>query len=562
MAKASVRKQPAKATAAGKPPAKATAAGKPPAKATAAGKPPAKAGAASVSEPLRAAVIGGSIAGLMASLVLYKNNFEVTLYEQEDAYKRSIQWTVRQSFVDYVYRVNKDIAAHLFTKLNLVSEVTNGYRFLSDKTLRFPDGAYLYKRRDGLEKGGCVESPDHECAKPDESCAASLATVFVGIIRARKLEKHLREEIRNSNYAKVHLQEAPKCVLRDDGRYALEGDSTHYDLIVVCVGAGRSSREELGFLADGKSREEFPIKLHPLSRPRAQVSGDVKKPRQGMVTAYQHAKIDEELPYLPSGELLYSTLLSTDEEPTTCWVIGDVSTEFEKIFGKAPKTEKIKLATEECGKIAARTLLETDKNVLEAGIEGAVEGRTVRRFASQAKISSAAFAGDNLVLAGDAVGAGHWAVGGGMHVAGMCHQRRLEALAKDLQNLRAKTDLRKRVAAQKKSLKRYSDGVIEDTMAWISKSMEYYYLSIPKNVVEAVFTKVMIAFQADNSIDVPNEIQKRIVSAYFGPTDPVAAGFNDSTLGERTGAQEPTRTTDLHAALPAPAPSSRYPHVD
>jgi adenylate kinase len=105
-----------------------------------------------------------------------------------------------------------------------------------------------------------------------------------------------------------------------------------------------------------------------------------------------------------------------------------------------------------------------------------------------------------------------------MHVAGMCHQKRLEALATDVRDLRAETDLRKRKAAQKKSLKRYSDGVIEDTKAWISKSMEYYYLSIPKAVVEAVFTKVMIAFQANNRINVPNEIQKRIVSAYFGET--------------------------------------------
>lgn len=544
MAKASVRKQPAKATVVRKPPAKAAAtrkqskaaaSRKPPmkaaairkstAKAAATRKPPAKAATAPVSEPpLRAAVIGGSIAGLMASLVLHHKGFKVVLYEQQPEYKRSIQWTVRQSFIDYVYSVDPKIAAHLFTKLNLVSEVTNGYRFLSDKTLRFPDGAYLYKRRDGLEKGGCVESPGHECAKPDESCAASLEAVFVGIIRAKNLERELLKQLHDLEYIELHRKEAPKCVLRDDGRYALQDGRRapiDYDLIVVCVGAGKSSREELGFLANGKSREKFPIKLHPLSRPRGQVSGDVQEPRRGMVTAYQHAKIDKEgklLPYLPSGELLYSTLVSTDEDETTCWVIGDVSTEFEKKFGKASRTEKDKLAKDECGKIAARTLLETDKSVLEAGIKGAVLGNTVRRFISQAKLSSAACAGDNLVLAGDAVGAGHWAVGGGMHVAGMCHQKRLEALATDVRNLRAETDLRKRKAAQKESLKKYSDGVIEDTMAWISKSMEYYYLSIPKAVVEAVFTKVMMEFQANNRINVPNEIQKRIISAYFGET--------------------------------------------
>src|SRR5271169_6756536 len=84
-AKATVaRKPPAKATVARKPPAKGAVAGKPPAKAAATRKPPAKAGAAPVSEPpLRAAVIGGSIAGLMASLVLHHKGFKVVLYEQQ-----------------------------------------------------------------------------------------------------------------------------------------------------------------------------------------------------------------------------------------------------------------------------------------------------------------------------------------------------------------------------------------------------------------------------------------------------------------------------------------------
>jgi 2-polyprenyl-6-methoxyphenol hydroxylase-like FAD-dependent oxidoreductase len=298
-------------------------------------------------------------------------------------------------------------------------------------------------------------------------------------------------------------------VLRDNGRYALkdgEGEPTDYDLIVVCVGAG-DSREE--FLEEGTSREEFPAKFNPVSRQRAQVAGDVKLQRHGMVTQYQHAKIDvdeEYTPYLPDGEYLYSTLLSNDQEKTTCWVIGDVSTEFlDKAAKEKDDNKRNELAKIEFGKIAARTMLETDKQVLEAGVEGAVVGKTVKAFVSQAKISTAAFAGHNLVLAGDAVGAGHWAVGGGMHVAGVCHQKRLDTLAKELRGNNPQA-----------ALETYSKGALKDTMAWISMSMEFYYLSVPKRVVEKVFKAVIKALEDNDSINAPNEMQKRIISAYFG----------------------------------------------
>lgn len=504
------------------PPAKATSTpkAKPKPKPT----PPAKATSRSTSTPtpkrsptaqaeptkLKAAVLGGSIAGLMASVVLYHKKFEVVLYEKYPEYTRDIQWTVRQSFIDYFYSVDKDIAKYLFASKKLVSPVTNGYRFLSDKTLRFPDGAYLYKRRDGLLVEGSVKSPSDKRAKPDESCAASLDEDFVGIIRASELEAYLLEQIRTKTKVEVRRKEAPKCVRRGAGYALLEGArNVPYDLIVVCVGAG-NSREE--FLAEGKSREEFPAKFIPMSRQRVQVAGDVQLKRHGMVIQYQHAKIDDNdkgyLPYLPSGELLYSTLLSTDQNKTTCWVIGDVSTEFLSIYAKTKKSDadkRDKLAQEECGKIAARTMLATEKEVLEAGVEGVV-GETVKAFVSQAKLSTAACAGDNLILAGDAVGAGHWAVGGGMHVAAVCHQKRLETLAKDF----AKADRRA-------ALEKYSKDVLEDTMAWISKSMEYYYLSIPKGVVEKVFKAVREALENNDSINVPKEMQKRIISAYFGP---------------------------------------------
>jgi 2-polyprenyl-6-methoxyphenol hydroxylase-like FAD-dependent oxidoreductase len=451
----------------------------------------------SVTEPrLRAAVLGGSIAGLMAGLVLHKNDFEVVLYERQKEYVRSIQWTVRQSFINYLSSVDEKIGKHVYEEL--VHPITNGYRYLSDRTLKYPNGAYKYRTRERPKLG--------DGAVPQVSCADSLDDDAVGIIRARELEEYLFKELKRKSNLDIHLDNAPKCVLFDDNQYALKNDGeaqpTHYDVIVVCVGAGWS-------------RTHFKmIDYKPVSRERAQVSGEVDLKRRGMVINYQHAKIDKDnVKNLPSGELLFSALLSTDEKDTTCWVIGDVSSEFLVPYGNAKKENNknimADLAKEECGKIAARTMLETEQSVRDAAIKGVVDD-TVKTFPSQAKISTAACAGDNLILAGDAVGAGHWAVGGGMHVAGMCHQRRLDALAAEWRTKKDKKD-------RQLALEEYSKGVLEDTKAWISRSMEYYYLSIPKDVVDAVFKDVLEAFDKDSNIDAPNEMRERIVSVYFGP---------------------------------------------
>jgi hypothetical protein len=59
--------------------------------------------------------------------------------------------------------------------------------------------------------------------------------------------------------------------------------------------------------------------------------------------------------------------------------------------------------------------------------------------------------------------------------------------------------------------------------------MEYYYLSIPKDVVDDVFKDVMKDLKKNKSIDAPDEMKKRIISVYFGSKydmDPEAAGFD------------------------------------
>jgi 2-polyprenyl-6-methoxyphenol hydroxylase-like FAD-dependent oxidoreductase len=262
-----------------------------------------------------------------------------------------------------------------------------------------------------------------------------------------------------------------------------------------------------------------------------------------MVIQYQHAKTKGGILNLPSGELLYSTLLSTDGDETTCWIVGDASSDFlKKVMAASDEADKAmatmnpeeikktkteleesnnEMAKKELEKIAARTLIETDKHVIKAGSDGVAVDKPVSKFTLQAKISSAATAGNNVVLVGDAVGEGHPAVGGGMHVAGMCHQKRLQRLAMEWHTQENRKD----------ALTAYDEGARYDTWEWIWRSIEFYYLSIPKDVVKAVLEDILKDPKYPSHIKVPEAMEKKIISVYFGSrdaVDPERAGFEDT----------------------------------
>lgn len=453
-----------------------------------------KAIAPSVSKPastaLTAAVLGGSISGLMASLVLNKIGFAVTLYEKRADYKRNIQWTCRQGFIDYLSWLDPAIAKGFYDEL--LSPISNGYRFLSDRSVRYPDGAYKHEDRNKPRRGN---------GKVPKKCyGESLNVRPVGIVRAREFEEYLLKEVEKLGITTVE-QRAPDCE-KVGNRFALllgKGRKRSYPaLIVVCEGANSTTRKAAG------------IDSIKLSRNRPQVSGEVQLERHGMVTHYQHAKRGEDK---PSVEVLLSALLSTDDkklkpdEKTTCWVIGDVSRECLNKLDNLAENQIEKEMVRELKKIAARTMLETHKNVLDVGVSGAVD--KVKMFELQAKISDVAFAGSNLVLAGDAVGEGHWSVGGGMHVAGLCHQRRLYELATVI--LEAPT------GDHIEALKTYSQGVLDDTKTWISLGIKDYYPSIPEDVLLAVFKPLMDEAVTNPAIrdKVPDMLKEQVAAVYL-----------------------------------------------
>ena len=493
-----------------------------------------------------AAVLGGSISGLMASLLLNKKGFTVTLYEKRPDYNRNIQWTCRQFFIDYLSHINEKIAEEF---VSLVSPIENGFRRLSDKSLKFPNGAYSHTEMPGPKQD---RTPDEQRAACAEALRIPAEEAFrkylpVGIVRTQLLEKFLREKI-ESLKPKVHIiyDDAPHCELDDTGdEYTLvdsvTGVKTSYDLIVVCEGAKSTTREDVR------------IKSIPLSRMRKQVSGDVKQPRHGMIIQYQHAKKDKQNEKDQTyTEFMLSLVLSTNDTKQSCWVIGDVSSEraaeidelalkIKKAKGEIERlasairkakpgavrsgleNEKAKIRAEklaletakanveelEFRKIAARTMLDTERNIERAGVKGAIGVKKVQSFGIQAKISNTAFAGRNLVLAGDAVGEGHWSVGGGMHVAGMFHQRHLDRLA-DVLITRPAQD------KKLKALKTYSSGVLDDTKTWIMLGIRDYYLSVPEEILRREFEPLLDeVLKSGVDIDVPERLKEKVAAKYF-----------------------------------------------
>ena len=428
------------------------------------------------SPPSRsAAVIGGSVSGLMASFVLSKHGFDVVLYEKRQTFNRNIQWGVRQSFIDYLACFDQEMAARFFS---MASGIPNGYRFFADPSSFFEHGAYQHHKRSLPREGAC--------SKGDLSGEQTLDHEIVCLVPAKELETFLNSEVKRLKAATVRQEEAPVI------QYSKADNSFHFpneshDLIVVSEGAS------------GKTRQAAGIESIDLSRTIMQVSGEVYIRRHGMIIEYLHAVPQADR---HREELLLSLLISTDKNKAS-WIIGDVSSAcLSKLQAGSDDSQGI--IENEFRQIAARTMVNAEQNIVEAGYKGAVGQVTL--FPLQARISRKAVAGCNLVLAGDAVGVGHWSVGGGVHVAAVCHSRRLEELAGSFSR-----DMKKRSVA----LQQYNDGVLKDTIAWISRGIKNYYLSIPGDVLEAVFDELIVEVMQNNAINFPEEFKKRVTAVYF-----------------------------------------------
>ncbi|MBL4589905.1 MAG: hypothetical protein JKY11_07510 [Alphaproteobacteria bacterium] len=426
-----------------------------------------------------------------------KKGYQVDLYEKRREYNRNIQWGARQSLIDVLSKIDESLAK-VFLK-TVATEIPRGSREVAEQSSLHKNGVYKNKERPKPKQGNpnAEELSGSEMLKRKTVCA----------MKAQDFEKFLNNYIVTFNTLKKALASSIKIIPEgDNGLIRIfkekRPDLTHdkqtdtwqiagqdpYDLIVIAEGANTDTKHKVG------------IKTHPASRMLNQIAGMVQRDRHGIMIKHLHTEKDNNT---GEEEYLLSGLISADNKPSQSWIVGDVSKEFmHKLAREQNEREKVKLIRNEFKRVASRCMLNSEQNIEDAGFEGAVNTKDIFVLELQAHISNKAVSGKNLVLAGDAVGNGHWSVGGGMQIAAIAHSGRIDALADAIKHGDNLTE----------ALKSYNDGVLEDTEAWLLEGIKDFYIGLPKTVVIDSYKKVLSEFKNNNSTNIPERLKEEVRS--------------------------------------------------
>lgn len=360
-----------------------------------------QAGTNSHSKKEKYAIVSGqSIIGMLAAAVLAKSGYQVDCFEIRDEYTRNIQWAMRQSLVDELASIDERLA-NSFIK-EVVRPIYKG------STHVYADGYRRNKSHKGLKQGDFSKLP--------LTCDEMMATSSVAIAEAKVFE----------NFLKKYLLSLPKVHLHKG--YFTEGQQTP-DLIVIAEGF------------NSKSRNTLNIPLIPAAENRLQVAGTMDIDSGGIML--KHWRNED-------GQMRLTGIIGRAELNST-WVVADID---------PSKIETQDDIDAEFRRLAAEALDLPIKTVKGLKISGPMDDKPVIVFLLKQAICVTATKGENIILIGDAVGAGHWSVGGGMQTGSVCHIERLKTLLSDIE-----MGLPKAIA-----LNKYSEAVIRDTKTWIEVS--------------------------------------------------------------------------------------------
>jgi len=351
-------------------------------------------------EEKHAIVSGQSIVGMLAAAVLAKSGYIVDCFEIRDEYTRNIQWAVRQSLVDELASIDKKLADSFIKKI--ARPIYKG------STHVYVNGYRRNKSHKGLEKGIASRLPS--------TCHEMMAKPSIAIVEAKAFEIFLKK----------YLQSLPNIHLHQE--LFTEWQQT-IDLIVIAEGF------------NSKTRNKLNIQLIASAQNKPQIAGALYMDSGGIMLKHWRNE---------NGRIRLTGVMGRAGSGST-WIVADVD------------NDKIKTQNDlnvEFRRLAADALDLPIKTVEELKISGPVGDGPVTSFILKQAICETATHGDNIILIGDAVGAGHWSVGGGMQTGSVCHIERLKTLLANI-----KEGMPKAVA-----LNEYSDAVIRDTKTWIEVS--------------------------------------------------------------------------------------------
>lgn len=436
-------------------------------------------------KPRPVAVVSGlSNGGLIAAAMLAKAGYKVEAFELRGGYTRNIQFAARQGLVDQLAAIDPKLADQF---LQHTSKIERGsVHIRGDERVHH-------------------DMPDPRAADPrlvPQSGVEMLQAPSAMILECKVAEGILMDYLKAQ--PNVTVRTGARIELgppNEDGERSVKGlavtkgqpDKELVDLgtpalVVVSEGGRSATRDALGI----ETAPTSPMERHVAGVVKTELGGAMSKNYQG----------DGTVNGTVTGSMNRRGAMQT-------WIVSKIapdtllepnSVKGLKLDPKSPEyREQQQVMVEEYFRDQAALVMEMPKDQLGA-IEGPIEGTRVAAFTIQQRISTKATAG-NVLMMGDAVGNGHWSVGGGMQTAAIAHTERLKHLLLDL-------DMGKdKVAA----MERYGAGVLEDTLAWAQTGIPDFYPEIADwRGVQAKFTEAVAAWREGKAAS-PLEALQRLL---------------------------------------------------
>ena len=433
------------------------------------------------SKGLRPVVVSGqSVTGMVAAAIAAQSGHPVRVYDSRMRYTRDIQWSSRQSVADVLASIDPKLAEKYHAETS---------KFMSRGYLSFGDD------------GHNTRYPVVDMQKPDARRVPQVAKDMlllddVATVQTRIFEKLMHEYLsthpnviqkkgkieigpidpKTGEHKIVELEDVtPEGQKEKVYKKVTEGNP----ITVIAEGAGSSNRTALG------------IKSVPISPKRLQVAGVVHIENGAeIVTHYRNEG---------PGRLITGSMGTTGSGKR--WVVGDIDetkiTPKEAKFGSDPThpeyvKERARLLEEEFKRMAAGNMRMPVGDLKDVKVSGAIEGQPLQTFELQQHISTRAHSGSNVLLLGDAVGNGHWSVGGGMHVGAVSHGERFKQF---LTNVDGGEKMSTAAA-------RYSAGALQDTRAWGESGLYYFYNNLTHEEAAGAYQEAAKLYK-ENKIKTP-----------------------------------------------------------
>lgn len=409
------------------------------------------------TQELRRVVVSGqSVTGMVAAAIAAQSGHKVSVYDLRMSYTREIQWSSRQSVIDTLSAIDPKLAETYVEEV--ARNLSRGYSQIDQ------DGTIKTQPPERMVEGDPRRIPQNAEDMIRGKSVATVQTQVFEELMFKYLSNHpnVTQTKGKIEFGPLNLTTGEHTVIEyEDVTPAGQKEKVYREIrqgnpiAIISEGAGSSNRRALG------------IESAPVSPARFQVAGIVAMDNGGEIVTHFREE--------PTGRMVTGSMGTTGSGER--WVVGDVdparitpdATQFGTDVTKPEYiTERYRLLEIEFRRIAALNMRVTPESIAAVPVSGAIEGTKLQTFTLQQNISRTAHSGSNVLLLGDAVGNGHWSVGGGLHVGAVSHSERLKTY---LTTLNGGGDVR--VAAQ-----RYSASVIQDSIDWGENGLYYFYSNL------------------------------------------------------------------------------------